>query len=65
MKLKTVRKGWRLDSVLSVQVAAAQWFGGKLPFFVASTDAAKGHWDGGKAWESNPIAGPWGLPGVV
>lgn len=71
MKLGTVRKGWSLQTVLSVRVEAARFNKGKLTYFEPSVMGANGvvttagGWRGGAEWPSNPVPGPWGLPGVV
>lgn len=71
MKLKSVRKGWRLDAVLSVKVAPATFYKGRLPQFQPSILGADqsvttpGGWRGGSEWQSHSVPGPWGLPGVV
>lgn len=65
MRLKSVRNGWRLDSVLSVSVAPASFFSGKLPYFKASSDTVPGGWRGGDKWLAASTPLPWGLPGVV
>lgn len=70
-KLKVVKKGWRLDAVLTVKVAGAAFLKGRLPRFEPSVTGKNGEvtvhggWRGGDSWLSNTIPGPWGLPGVV
>ena len=72
MKLNSVRKGWRLLRVLSVRVEPAKLYRGRLPYFEPTvlgedgkTVERAGGWRGGDKWLSNPIPGPWGLPGVI
>lgn len=70
-KLKSVKKGWRLDAILTVKVAGAAFNKGKLPEFAPSVTGRNGEvetpggWRGGNAWLSHTVPGPWGLPGVV
>jgi len=70
-KLKVVRKGWRLDSVLSIRTEGAKFFTGKIPYFEASQTEPSGAvitpggWRGGERWEASSKPLPWGLPGVV
>ena len=71
MKLKSVRKGWRLDAILTVKVAPAAFNKGTLPFFEPSVTGKNGEvetpggWRGGQRWQSSPVPFPWELPGVV
>jgi hypothetical protein len=70
-KLGVVKKGWRLDAILSVKVEPARFDQGKLPYFAASVTGASGSvitpggWRGGDKWQACTTPGPWGLPGVV
>ena len=64
-KLGVVKRGWRLESVLSVKVEPASLFKGKLPKFVPTSETSPGGWRGGEKWQSFTTPGPWGLPGVV
>ena len=70
-KLKVVKKGWRLDAILTVSVAAATFKTGRLPFFEPSVMGKNGEvetpggWRGGEKWQASSTPLPWGLPGVV